>query len=302
MQNSSIEWCDHTFNPWHGCIEVSPGCTQCYARVLNHRYGFDNWGPSKTTPRRMMSEGYWKQPVKWNAQAAANGTRPRVFCASMADWLEDHPMLIEPRARLIQLIHDTPHLDWLLLTKRPEGWGDRLHEVVRQTHDGADVLASRWLDGDAPPNVWAGASAENQEWANKRTAHLRDIPAQVLFLSMEPLLGPIDLEQAEIIEAAGPAWAGYNANIDWIIIGGESGHGARPMEVDWARSLIEQCRNARVPVFMKQMGAVWARDTQVAGKPVAAWGDVKGHDMQHWPADLRVREFPAVQQKANEHA
>jgi protein gp37 len=265
MQNSKIEWTDHTFNPWWGCIKVSPGCEHCYAETWAKRYGHDVWGSAKTTPRRMISETYWKQPIKWNKAAENAGQRKRVFCASMADVFEDHPQLAEPRARLLQLIHDTPWLDWLLLTKRPEGWSDRLHEVGRQTHhDGADMLASQWLDGDAPANVWMGTSVENQEQAERRIPYLLKVPASVRFLSCEPLLGAVDLEpflqyppfhESYKMTFGDNEWRG----IDWVICGGESGPGARPMHPDWARSLRDQCVEADVPYFFKQWGE-WAPD------------------------------------------
>jgi protein gp37 len=266
MQNSKIEWTDHTFNPWHGCQRVSPGCEHCYAETLNHRYGFDNWGPAKTTQRRGMSENYWRQPLRWNKAAEQAGQRARVFCASMADWLEDHPMLIEPRARLLLLIHDTPWLDWLLLTKRPEGWSDRLHEVVRLTHDGGDMIASHWLDGDAPANMWMGTSVEDQRRADERIPELLKVPARVRFLSCEPLLGPVDL-WVPIVRADAQGTIVRpplgTPLISWVIVGGESGHGARPMHPDWARSLQRQCEAAGVAFFMKQWGE-WAPATAIS--------------------------------------
>lgn len=260
MQNSKIEWTDHTWNPWWGCAKVSPGCTNCYAETLANRYGHAVWGPAKTTSRRMMSENYWRHPLRWNEAARKAGQRARVFCASMADWLEDHPALIEPRARLIQLIHDTPCLDWLLLTKRPEGWSDRLHDVVHYTHDGADMLASRWLDGDAPENVIMMTSVENQEYADRRIPELLKIPAARRGLSCEPLIGPLDLS----VYLATCEWCGGSlygdhecydpAGIDWVIVGGESGHDARPMHPDWARALRDQCQASGVAYFFKQWG------------------------------------------------
>jgi len=259
-KDSAIEWTNHTFNPWWGCIKVSPGCEHCYAETFANRLGHRIWGPPKTTPRRLMSEDYWKQPLEWNRDAERSGERRRVFCASMADWLEDHPMLIEPRARLLLLIHDTPHLDWLLLTKRPEGWSDRLHEVVRLTHDGGDMIASRWLDGDAPPNVIAMTSVENQEYADKRIPDLLKIPAARRGLSCEPLLGPLDLSAyLTACEWCGGSLYGNHdcydpAGIDWLIVGGESGHGARPMHPDWARSLRDQAQAAGAAYFFKQWG------------------------------------------------
>lgn len=196
-----------------------------------------------------MSENYWKQPYKWNKDAAKRGERQRVFCASMADVFEDHPQVVDARARLFNLILDTPNLDWLLLTKRPENI--------------MDMVPADWRNG-FPENVWIGTSVENQEQANKRIPALLDVPASVRFLSCEPLLSAVDLEEAGAIESAGPAWAGYNSHIDWVIAGGESGHGARPMYPQWARSLRDQCVDAGVAFFFKQWGEFLPFDQCVA--------------------------------------
>jgi protein gp37 len=262
-QKTGIEWCDHTFNSWWGCQKWSPGCASCYALTLSKRFGHKNiWGPPKTTRRRGMSDKYWQEPHKWNTAAANMGRRARVFCSSMADVFEDHPDVTEWRARLWELISGTDWLDWLLLTKRPENM--------------RAMLPAAWLE-QPRANVWLGASAENQEYFDKRIDVLLSTPAAVHFLSCEPLIGPIDMR-------------GYRPS--WVIVGGESGAGARAMETDWARSLVYQCQAKGVPVFMKQMGSAWARDQHYAGKSVAQHGDTKGHDIQYWPSDLRVREFP----------
>lgn len=285
MQNSKIEWVTtvnpdgtvspgHTFNPVIGCMKVSAGCTHCYAEALmDKRYNRAQWGPN--TRRIRTSSSNWKKPLQWNANAKATGRRAKVFCASLSDVFEDHPDWIQPRADLFNLIEQTPYLDWLLLTKRIEGWEDRLHEVVREASDGGDMLASQWLDGDAPDNVWLGTSVENQAAADKRIPELITIPAKVRFLSCEPLLGPLNLEDLAY-EAAGPAWAGYNKLVDWIIVGGESGQKARPMQLEWARSLKEQCQAAGTAFFMKQLGGI----------------SDKRHDLADFPEDLRIREFP----------
>lgn len=285
MENSKIEWTvtvnpdgtvspGHTFNPVIGCCKISAGCQHCYAEALmDKRYGRAQWGPN--TRRVRTSSSNWKKPLQWNANAKATGRRAKVFCASLSDVFEDHPDWIQPRADLFNLIEQTPYLDWLLLTKRIEGWEDRLHEVVREASDGGDMLASQWLDGDAPDNVWLGTSVENQAAADKRIPELITIPAKVRFLSCEPLLGPLNLEDLAY-EAAGPAWAGYNKLVDWIIVGGESGQKARPMQLEWARSLKEQCQAAGIAYFMKQLGGI----------------SDKRHDLADFPEDLRIREFP----------
>ncbi len=246
--NSAIEWCDATFNPWWGCLKVSPGCANCYADTLATRYGFTIWGPAATTERRLFGENHWQEPLRWNAAAAKAGVRKRVFCASMADVFEDNPQVEEARFNLWRLIEATPMLDWLLLTKRPEN----IEELV----------PLRWVDDVPQSNVWYGTSVENQEQADTRIPILLAVPAVVRFLSCEPLLGPVDL-RPYLWEEAGPAWAGLNVadpGIHWIITGGESGAKARHCDPAWVRSIRDQCQevNAVVPgavaFFHKQWG------------------------------------------------
>ncbi len=221
-QQSAIEWTDHTFNPWWGCTKVSPGCTHCYAETLSNRYGHDIWGPKKS--RRTLGDKHWQEPIKWNALASQKERRARVFCASMADVFEDNPSIEAERDKLWALIDETPMLDWLLLTKRPEN----MHRFAPWN--------SSW-----PANVWAMTSVENQEQAEKRIPKLSMVPAAVRGLSVEPLLGPVDLEP----------WLG---EIQWVIVGGESGPNARPMHPNWARSVRDQCQAADVAFFFKQWG------------------------------------------------
>ena len=180
-QDSKIEWTHHTFNHWWGCIKVSPGCEHCYAETLSKRYGHSIWGPAKTTQRRTFGEKHWVEPLKWDRLAQVSGERKRVFCASMADVFEDHPQLPSEREKLWALIEQTPMLDWLLLTKRPEN-------VNR-------MLPDMWELGGLPSNIWIGTSVENQEQADKRIPELLKVPARVRFLSCEPLLGPVDLSR-----------------------------------------------------------------------------------------------------------
>lgn len=254
-ENSKIEWTDHTFNPWWGCVRVSPGCVHCYAETFDRRvHGVDkhHWGVK--AERRFFGDKHWNEPLKWNASAEKEGVRRRVFCASMADAFEDRVELVPQRARLLALIEATPALDWLLLTKRPEN-------MVR--------LAAEMWPGEWPRNVWAGCTVEDQERAMERVPHLRAVPAAVRFLSCEPLL-----------ERVAPDLDG----IDWVIIGGESGGGARMFARDWARDLIDRCRRAGAAPFVKQLGA----------KPDGPrLTDPKGGDWSEWRDDLRVREFPA---------
>lgn len=251
-ESTGISWTDHTFNPWWGCLKVSPGCTNCYAEHLAvHRRHKPIWGPASTTRRQMMSENYWKDPIKWNRKAAEEGVRRRVFCASMADVFEDHPDVYEPRARLWKLIEDTPALDWLLLTKRPENietmlpfhWNDR----------------AAFPDAGIPRNIWFGTSAENQELFDKRWPELETFahnnnPAKT-FLSLEPLLGPIDISSALVeIDLGDEDRTWWTRTVDWVIVGGESGSERRPMDLQWARDLRDQCAQAEVAFFFKQAG------------------------------------------------
>jgi protein gp37 len=223
-ENSKIEWTVHTFNPWIGCQKVSPGCDRCYAEaMMDHRYGRVQWGPHGE--RKRTSEVNWRKPLQWAKQARAAGNRPRVFCASLAD-VFDNRAPTEWRDDLWQLIRQTPELDWLLLTKRPQNIGA--------------MLPVDWRDGPYP-NIWLGTTAENQEQYGLRFhRHLYDIPAAVRFVSYEPALGPLVI-------------AGEYDRPDWIICGGESGPGARLMDPEWARSLRDQCKHDGIAFFMKQM-------------------------------------------------
>jgi protein gp37 len=271
------EWTDHTFNPWWGCEKVSPGCAHCYADTFSRRVGYTDephdgepgsqtgpkvrlWGPG--SERRMFGDKHWNEPLRWNREAEKAGTRALVFCASMADVFEDRPELVAPRARLFALIQETPHLDWLLLTKRPEN-------AARLWGEAADVATTSIRDVEVwPRNIWLGTTVEDQRRADERIPHLLAVPAVVRFLSCEPLLGPVDLFAAMFGE--GYAFKGEHPDIpgcntlqfvdglghgvDWVIAGGESGPGARPMHPDWARSLRDQCAAAGVPFLFKQWG------------------------------------------------
>ena len=302
---TKIEWCDHSWSPWEGCTKVSPGCLNCYAEARDKRHLFgpeSHWG--KGAPRRLTKD--WRKPVKWNqtdfvcrdcgawdhgpsgdcvcGQYGATGKirHTRVF-PSVCDWL-DAEVPVEWLARFLQLIHDTPNLDWLLLTKRPENFEERTLAACQLWSESITASTApmvRWLMDwrrgfEAPRNVWVGTSVEDQTRANQRVPALLKIPARVRFLSVEPLLGPVDLiwtgalgcdcppayrEDGEIdIRCTGGCSFYANAVdkskvIDWIIVGGESGRNARVCNVDWIRSIVTQCADAGAPCFVKQLGA-----------------------------------------------
>lgn len=239
MENSKIEWTHHTFNPWIGCTKVSPGCANCYAETLmDTRYGRVKWG--KGNPRSRTATANWSKPRQWNRAAEEATERPRVFCASLADWLDDE-VPIEWLSDLLCLINETPNLDWLLLTKRPQNFVSR---VSAATGWDADNL-------ECPPNVWVGTSAEDQARWDERIPLLMKIPAQVRFVSAEPLIGPIQM--GEDLP-------------DWLIVGGESGSGARKMEWSWAWDLADSCARNSVPFFFKQWGQFDSRGQPIGKK------------------------------------
>ena len=266
-EGSRIGWTDHTFNPWWGCARVSKGCEHCYAETFAKRTGHDVWG--KGGERRFFGDGHWAEPLKWDRKAAEAGVRARVFCASMADVFEDHPALPPHRDRLWELIDATPHLDWLLLTKRPENMADMA------------PCAGAW-----PRNIWAGTTVEDQDAADKRIPILLDVPAAVRFLSCEPLLGPVDLKLADdYLTPATGTRSDWGPSLDWVIAGGESGPGARLMHPDWARTLRDQCVEAGVAFFFKQWGA-WR---PLAGNECATARDVAYPDARPGYAPMARR-------------
>lgn len=262
-ENTKIEWADHTFNPWTGCTKVSPACDHCYAEAWSKRAGakVGKWGPGAVRVR--TTKANWQMPLKWNAQAEREGRRFRVFCASLAD-VFDNEVPAQWQRDLFELIAATPHLDWLLLTKRIGNARAMLNEVVDDLSHGINT----W-DELPWPGVWIGATVCNQLEADRDIPKLLATPAAVRFLSIEPMLGPIELGlQCEnwsddiVMDPETGArdccracdYTGIGNAIDWVICGGESGSGARPMHPDWARSLRDQCAATGVPFLFKQWG------------------------------------------------
>lgn len=346
-ENTKIEWCDKTWNPWIGCTKVSAGCEFCYAEAQMDRWlGRAKWGP--TGNRVRTSKENWQKPKKWNMllkygkvwrcmncgertvsrfpinlqdckKCGSNGSsvhrvdRESVFSASLADVFEDNPQVEDWRLDLFRLIFDTPHLDWLLLTKRPQNIIPFMDDAC-WPETGCPMFGT---DEGLPPNVQVGTSVENQAAADVRMPQLAAVPSRGRFLSVEPLLGPVDLREwiapncmykayrhqertghpayglehidgNEVSHAKCPdcdiVFYDNDPQVDWVIIGGESGSNTRPLELDWVRDIIAQCREAGVPVFVKQLGSAWAKGSGAAHR--------KGGDPDEWPVDLRVRMFP----------
>jgi protein gp37 len=243
-RETGITWTDHTFNPWWGCMKVSPGCKNCYAEAFAKRTGHDVWGPE--AEYRTFGLNHWQEPKKWNDSAAERGVTEKVFCASMADVFDERADGIE-RTRLWSLIWETPNLIWQLLTKRPENW-------------------RRYLPDSVPPNVWLGFTAEDGEHYHIRAKHMSDIPwfKGLFFVSYEPAIGPLRI-------------GGNHPQLQWLIFGGESGPGRRPMEQKWADDIKSDCDRLGIKFFMKQMSAA----TPAKGKELI-------------PAHLLIQEFPNV--------
>lgn len=341
MGMTSIEWTDETWNPITGCTKVSAGCKNCYAEKVADRF----WGDRKFTDVQTHADRL-DQPLRWR--------RPRrVFVNSMSELFHD----AVPDAfidRVFAVMALAPQHTFQVLTKRPGRmlkWftgGSRPNIDVYNaaadllTHDGGTIDFSRMpLDMAHTrssggtwwplPNVWLGVSVEDQRAADERIPLLLQTPAVVRFLSCEPLLGPVDLHQianhdglhaSALQQQHDDCFYQFDSRVDWVIVGGESGPGARPCDVAWIRSLVQQCKGAGTACFVKQMGtrAGLAWTSKAGGRefrdiytrdcgfwpPEAgdehAWilrmKDRKGGDPAEWPEDLRVREFPAVEARA----
>lgn len=277
-------------NAWEGCQKAGPGCDHCYAETRNVRFGGGtaiNWGPG--APRRRTSEANRRKPLRWNAGHdrffAEHGRRQRVFCESLGDWL-DNAVPVEWLVDLLDTIRVTQNLDWLLLSKRIGNWQSRLEaasdHAFNHRRDELHQWIAAWLDGRAPQNVRIGATVCDQKEADRDIPKLLQVPALVRFLSMEPLLGPVDIadylvpgypncqgfEQGNQMESGYCGRCGGHVSdsihdrmkrdtVDWVIVGGESGPAARPMHPEWARCLRDQCASHNVPFMFKQHGE-WA--------------------------------------------
>lgn len=269
-EQTKIEWCStvgpdgkrysgYTYNHWEGCTAVSAACLSCYAEARNKRFhGGRHWGTG--APRRLSSVTYQKQPAKWDLRARALGNRLKVFGGSPMDFAYNE---VDPAWRdgLWRIIRETLALDWLMLTKRvpnlarmlPDDWGERGYA-----------------------NVWLGASVWDTQSAMRDIPRLLRVPARLHWISAGPMLGPISVAR-ELL-----------AGLDFVAIEGESGARARPFCVDWAVALVEDCRLAGVPVFVKQLG----RNPVLPNGEALKLTDTKGGDPDEWPDRLRVRQFP----------
>lgn len=297
---TNISWTDATFNPWIGCTKVAPGCQNCYAeRDMDHRHGRVKWGPNGQRSR--TTDANWRKPISWNK------SHRRVFCASLCDvfeswsgpivdhhgdrlWVSDQepgryceekgeylpdeqanidngvfrPATMDDlRADLFRLIDKTHLLDWQLLTKRPEN--------IR-----------RMWQGRHRNNVWLGTSISDQATAERKIPALLENAGlgRHLFVSAEPLLGPIDVRE----------WRGH---IDWLILGGESGPAARPCDAQWIIDAVEQCRGTNTQVFVKQLGQNPVNLPKHPECLTDEWiKDRAGANPTEWPAQFRVQQFP----------
>lgn len=291
-ENTGIAWTHKTYNPWIGCTKVSPGCSHCYAEDWAVSQNV-LWGVGK--PRKQTTLRTRNRPLAWDRTAAIAG-QTLVFCASLSDWL-DPEVPAEWLADLLRVVAATKNLTWQLLSKRPELWRARVtlaHDSMcglpGPDADRARTMMSNWLDGKPPANVWVGTTVEDQTRADIRIPALEAIPAVVRFLSCEPLIGGVDLnlmqDYAGDPSVPGGMYAAPSSGIGWVIVGGESGDNARPFDLAWARSLVRQCQEAGVAVFVKQYGD----NPQDNGSAVKVTGT--GKDPSEWEPALQVREMP----------
>jgi protein gp37 len=306
MSKTAIEWATDVWNPIRGCRLVSAGCTHCYAMRQAHRFSgpgqpYDGLttrtehGPVWTGEVRLVPE-LLDQPLRWKKPR-------RIFVNSMSDLF--HPDVPDEFiCRVFEVMtacngyyadSPSPHI-FQILTKRPERQREFMGKwIAAKGHD--------WLR-EHGHRVWLGVSVEDQKTADERIPILLRTPAAVRWVSAEPLLGPIDL--GEYLE--GDQWMAseepMDGWLDWVVVGGESGPGARPCGLAWVRSIVAQCRTANTPLFVKQLGAAASDPLNgVAGSAlhIAAEAaplvsrrlrDRKGGDPSEWPHDLQVREYP----------
>ena len=229
---TAISWTERTWNPVTGCSHVSPGCLHCYAETLSLRYGWSKkpWTAQNAAENVVLHPNRLNQPLSWREPAMC-------FVNSMSDLFHEQ-VPFEFIDQVFDVMERCSHHTFQVLTKRPE----RMLEYTLR----------RWTPGELPAHVWLGVSVEDQRRANERIPILIEVPAIVRFLSCEPLLGPVDLSLHGRLEDGDF----YGFWIGWVIAGGESGPGHRPMNLDWARTIRDQCLDAGIPFFFKQSSAL----------------------------------------------
>lgn len=333
---TKIEWTERVWNPVRGCSVHSRGCTNCYAMKQAHRFAgsggkyegltrMSNGGPVwtgevRTVPEMLDAPLHWKKPQ-------------RVFVNSMSDLFHED-VGFDFVTKVFAVMARAAEHTFIVLTKRPERMREYLGDTDRKLNvllAGAEMPPCAMLDVTWPlTNVWLGVSVEDQATADDRIPLLLETPAAIRWISYEPALGPIDFggkwsKQVGRKAIGGPVPPNFYSFLNWIVVGGESGPGARPFDVQWARSTVRQCKDAGVPVFVKQLGSNhrgWcasetkelcgpdhaeeyevcdAYEASEQGKHCEDYGrrcvvmrDRKGGLMEEWPSDLRVREFPEV--------
>jgi protein gp37 len=284
-KTSPIEWTDATWNPWYGCRKVSAGCKLCYVERDMERYGREFSKVTRANPATFNAPLKWKAPL-------------RIFTCSWSDFFIEEA---DPwRAEAWEIIRQTPQHAYMILTKRPNQiirWDDEEPGPGAFRLPWSGTLEKPWL------NVWLGTSAENQNFFDERVNHLFTVSAALWWVSMEPMLGPINTgrtlsfvqgcdAQGEPMEGPRVPFLKEKPSLGWVVIGGESARPrskARPFHLEWAFDALAQCRAAGVACFIKQLGS----NPYYHGKPLRLrhW---KGGDMTEWPAELRVRELPTV--------
>lgn len=286
MGLTNIQWTDYSFSGWLGCRKVAPECQHCYiTSTPPYRFRGITHGPERI--RTAVST--WKNPISWNRKAENDGKIKRVFCASLSDWLDDENIPIEWLCDLLSLVRKTPWLTWQMLTKRPKNWRIRIESCLKHiegksgwdkiNEDPGDLELRNWLFNwfvlrQPPENVWFGVSAGADQ------AAALAVPAKVHFLSCEPMLHAMDETHAK--------------GFKWIVFGGESGKKARQIDLRWIRAGLKFCRENGIAPFVKQLGGNLSDlDLEQCSQATGlSMHDSHGGNMDEWPYDLRVREFP----------
>jgi len=322
---TDIEWTDFNWNFLRGCSRVSEGCRNCYAESVAARFsGVDPNGkelPYFGLAQMVNGKPRWTGEIKFIPailEKPLHWTRPRkIFVNSMSDLFHEK-VADEVLDQAFAVMTLAPQHTYQILTKRPERMRDYMRKISDPGYFGPTLSEYEWLWSKGRgfgvtarwpaqnKSIWLGVSAEDQKTADERIPLLLDTPAAVRWVSAEPLLGPVDLEAVKVGCAHNSLYCACSApcehsKLDWVVVGGESGPGARPCDITWLRSIVHQCKAASVPVFVKQLGAGKRENMLTRLQPVSSPGmqagyvsyrDSKGGDMTEWPEDLRVREYP----------